>query len=64
MKYKILVQKAGSLIQTDFERAAEDLAEKVNAALQDGWEPQGGIAVGRTTAAEVVYLLQAVVQRE
>jgi len=64
MKYKVLVQKAGSVVKTDFERAAEKLAEKVNTALRDGWEPPGGIAVGRTTAAEVVYLLQAVVKRE
>ena len=64
MRYKILVQKAGSVIQTDFERAANELAQKVNEALREGWEVQGGVAEGRTTAAEIVYLMQAIVKRE
>jgi hypothetical protein len=64
MKYKILVQKAGSMLMTDFERAAQELSNKINEALRDGWEPQGGLAVGRTTTAVTVYLMQAVVKQE
>jgi hypothetical protein len=64
MRYKILVQKAGSMLKTDFERAAQELSDKVNEALRDGWEPQGGLAVGQTTAAPTAYLMQAVVKKE
>jgi hypothetical protein len=64
MEYKILIQKAGSALKTDFERAAEELARKVNQAIRDGWEPKGGLAVGETAAAEVPHLMQAMVKRE
>jgi hypothetical protein len=64
MRYKILAQKAGSMLMTDFERAAQELSNKVNEALRDGWEPQGGLAVGRTTTAVTAYLMQAVVKQE
>jgi len=64
MRYKILIQKAGSALKTDFERAAEGLARKVNEAIRDGWEPKGGLAVGETAGVEVSYLMQAMVKRE
>jgi hypothetical protein len=64
MRYKILVQKAGTAVKTDFERAAEELARKVNEAIRDGWTPQGGVAVGRTAAVEVPHLMQAMVKQE
>ena len=64
MKYKILMQKAGTLFKTDFERAAQELSNQINQALRDGWELQGGLAVGRTTTAEIAYLMQAVVKQE
>ena len=64
MEYKILIQKAGSALKTDFERAAEELARKVNQAIRDGWEPKGGLAVGETAATEVPHLMQAMVKRE
>jgi hypothetical protein len=64
MKYKILMQRAGSMVKTDFERAAQELAEKVNQALREGWQVKGGVAVGHTTTAVVAYLMQALVKPE
>lgn len=64
MRYKILIQKAGTAVRTDFERAAEELARKVNEAIRDGWKPQGGVAVGKTTAVEIPHLMQAMVKQE
>jgi hypothetical protein len=64
MRYKILIQKAGTAIRTDFERAAEELSQQVNEAIRDGWTPKGGLAVGKTTAVEVPYLMQAMVKQE
>jgi hypothetical protein len=64
MKYKILVQKAGTALKTDFERAAEKLSLKVNEAIRDGWEPKGGVAVGKTAAVELPYLMQAMIKRD
>jgi hypothetical protein len=64
MRYKILVQKAGSFFETDFERAAQELSNKVDQALRDGWEVQGGLAVGRAKMDEISYLMQALVKQE
>jgi membrane protease subunit (stomatin/prohibitin family) len=64
MKYKILVQRAGSAFSTDFERAAQELSNRVNEALREDWQLQGGLAVGRTKIAEISYLMQAVVKLE
>jgi len=64
MEYKILIEKAGSALRTNFERAAEALSLKVNEAIRDGWEPKGGIAVGETAATEVPYLMQAMVKKD
>jgi hypothetical protein len=63
MDYKVLIEQAGSAWKTDFEDAAEALSRKVNEAIRDGWEPQGGVAVGKTTAVEVPFLMQAMVKR-
>jgi len=63
MEYKILVVKAGSAWKTDFERAAQELSRRVNEAIRDGWEPQGGVNVGKTTATERAFLLQAMIKR-
>ena len=64
MRYKILTQKAGTAVKTDFDRASEELARKVNEAIRDGWTPKGGVAVGRTAAVEVPHLMQAMVKQE
>jgi hypothetical protein len=64
MQYKILIEKAGSAWRTNFEQAAAALSLKVNEAIRDGWEPQGGVAVGETTATEVPFLMQAMIKRE
>ena len=64
MEYKILIEKAGSAWKTNFERAVEALSLKVNDAIRDGWEPQGGVATGETTATEVPFLMQAMVKRD
>jgi hypothetical protein len=64
MEYKIVIERAGSAWKTDFGRAAEALAGKVNRAIRDGWEPYGGVAVGKTTAIEVPFLMQAMVKHD
>jgi hypothetical protein len=64
MEYKILMERAGSAWKTDFARAAEALSFKVNEAIRDGWEPKGGLCVGKTTATEVAYLMQAMIKRD
>jgi hypothetical protein len=63
MEYKILVVKAGSAWKTDFDRAAQEMSRQVNEAIRNGWEPLGGVNVGKTTATERPYLLQAVIKR-
>ena len=64
MEYKILIEKAGSPLKTYFERAAEELACKVDEAIRDGWLPQGGVAVGKTAATEVPFLMQAMIKED
>ena len=64
MEYKILIEKAGTGLRTDFARAAKALSLKVNEAIREGWEPKGGLAVGRTQAVEIPYLMQAMVKKE
>ena len=63
MEYKILVVKAGSGWKTDFERAAREMSRQVNEAIREGWEPQGGVNVGKTVAMEKPFLLQAMIKR-
>ena len=64
MRYKILVQRAGSALKTAFEHAADELSRKVNEAIRDGWEPQGGLTVGETATIEVPHLMQAMIKRD
>ena len=63
MEYKILIEKTGPGLRTNFERAAEALSLKVNEAIRDGWEPKGGLTVGETRGTEVPYLMQAMVKK-
>ncbi len=44
------------------EESAEDLQEKVQALIDEGWEPQGGISVA-TNSALSWYYYQALVKR-
>jgi hypothetical protein len=64
VEYKVLIEKAGSAWSTNFEDAAAALARKVNEAIRDGWEPQGGVAVGETTALDIPFLMQAMIKRD
>ena len=45
------------------EAATSTLAEKVNEAIQEGWEPVGGIAHSEDRQ-ENPYLLQAMIRRD
>jgi hypothetical protein len=64
VKYQVITVKAMQGLQTDFEWATQELSRVVNEAIQEGWEPQGGIAVGRTRVAEAPYLFQAAIKRD
>ena len=61
MEYKVLVAGAGGFLETNFEEAASKLSEKVNMFLAQGWQLQGGVAVGETQTTKEPYLLQAIV---
>jgi len=61
MKYQILVAKTVDFLSTDFEKAAQALSLDVNRAIAQGWEPQGGVAVGLTQSTHEPYLFQAMV---
>ena len=63
MEYKIVVVKALGLLGTNFEAAAEKLAEEVNQHIALGWEPQGGVSVGQTWNVKTPYLFQAMTRR-
>jgi hypothetical protein len=43
-------------------KSAKDLAEKVRLAMSDGWELQGGVAIGGD--ALNMYFAQAMVKRQ
>jgi hypothetical protein len=64
VEYQVITAKAMRGLQTDFEWAAQELSRMVNEAIQEGWEPQGGMAVGRTRVAEAPYLFQAMIRRD
>lgn len=61
MKYKIITVNTVQFIGTNFEKAAEELTELVNAALREGWKPIGGVAVGGTQSTHEPHLFQAMV---
>jgi hypothetical protein len=63
MEYKILVVKAGSVWKTHFEQAAQEMSRRVNQAIGEGWEPLGGVNVGKTAATERPFLLQAIIKK-
>lgn len=59
--YTVIVKEVTSIVWRDVNKAAEELAEDVKAALASGWEPQGGIS--SIQAGTGVYLLQAMAKR-
>jgi hypothetical protein len=56
-EYKVIVKSVSTLVWRDVQKAAEELAEDVNAEVTSGWQLQGGIASVQAGAS--VYLLQA-----
>ena len=60
-EYKVITKEVTSVVWRDLNKAAQDLASEVNAELQAGWEPQGGIA--SIEAGTGVYLIQALAKR-
>lgn len=61
MSYKILVVNAVSGFGTNFQDAADRLAELVNKDIASGWTPFGGAAVVETMSTKEPHLFQAVV---
>lgn len=61
-RYRILTTQAPGPIGTDFERAAQELAEQVDAAMAEGWEPIGGVEVAHPLGGGQPTLLQAMVK--
>ncbi|MGA9750878.1 MAG: DUF1737 domain-containing protein [Acidobacteriota bacterium] len=62
MDYEILMVEAAGPTGTHFEKAAAELAEKVTAAMREGWRPKGGVAVGQSQMTRAPYLFQAMVR--
>ena len=63
MQYKVIVIKApNGLMGSQFEAAAEKLAEAVNEQIAAGWEPQGGVSIGETKPFKTPCLFQAMVR--
>jgi hypothetical protein len=62
MEYKVIVVSAVRSISTDFDKACQELAEKVNEQSRWGWVPQGGLAVGETQSLKQPYIMQAMVK--
>jgi len=63
MEYKIIVVKAVAFFGTNFETAAQKLADEVSQHVALGWEPQGGVCVGSSWSMKTPYLFQAVIRR-
>ena len=61
VEYKLVTKEVTSVIWRDVNKAAEELARDVNAALTEGWEPQGGVA--SIQAGTGVHLIQALSRR-
>ena len=59
MEYKVVTVSSTAWSGTNFEKAAEDLAAKVNALLAENWQLQGGVAVGETQTTKEPFLFQA-----
>lgn len=62
MEYKVLVVRGAGVTGTHFEKAAEELSDRVNEAIKEGWRPQGGLCVGESQVTREPYLMQAVVR--
>ena len=64
MQYKVIVEDAarGLMGDSGMETSAAILADKVNEAIKDGWEPLGGIAHSENRQ-ETPFLLQAMINR-
>ena len=62
MEYKVIVVSAVKSIGTNYDKACQELAEKVNEQLLWGWSPQGGLAVGETQGLKQPYIMQALVK--
>ena len=64
MQYKVIVEDAtkGLMGGGAMESASMVLAEKVNEAISEGWEPLGGISHSEDRQ-ENPYLLQAMINR-
>jgi hypothetical protein len=60
-EYKVIVKEVTSVVWRDVSKAAQELADDVNAELPSGWEPQGGVA--SINAGTGVYLIQALARR-
>lgn len=63
MEYKVIFVRTVKGISTNFPEATKELAELVNSELQNGWEPFGGVAIGRTQRTEEPHLFQAMIKR-
>ena len=62
MNYKVVVVSAATFVGTNFEAAAEELTKEVEILLAEGWQLQGGVAVGETQTTKAPYLFQALVK--
>jgi Domain of unknown function (DUF1737) len=63
MSYTIItVTVKAAHFTTDFEKASEELSKLVTDAINRGWKPQGGVAVGLTQATHQPFMFQAMVK--
>lgn len=60
MDYQVVVQDVGSMLNRDVEKAAAEIAARVQALAAQGWAPQGGLAT--VEAGGGIFLLQAMVR--
>jgi hypothetical protein len=63
MEYKIITVKAVGFLGTNFEKAANELAEEVSRHIAAGWEPQGGVCTGSSYSTQAPSLFQAMIER-
>ena len=63
MDYKVVVVSAVKGFGTNFEKAADELANSVNTEIRRGCEPLGGVNVGTTQSTSEPFLLQAMIKR-
>jgi len=60
-EYKVIVKSVATFVWRDVQKAAEELAQDVNADISSGWQLQGGVASIQAGAS--VYLLQALTRK-